>query len=198
MKDIKVIILERIRRMELIMSIISLLLGIIMVIFPQKTMSVICYAIAGAILIYGVIDIISYFTSKSYEGNFSLTLLRGVVASVIGIIIFIKPQLLSTFIPIVLGILLIIDGITSIQKSVFLKNNNIYFWHISMVESILTLAFGIFVLINPLSVETAIIICLGIAFIWYGITSIWNYLYVQKKINFIRQAEAKNEIIDIE
>ena len=179
------------------MAVISLVLGIIMVIFPQKTMSVICYVIAGAILLYGVIDIISYFTSKSYEGNFSLTLLRGVVASVIGIIIFIRPSYLSTFIPIVLGILLIIDGITSIQKSVFLKNNNVYFWHISMIESILTLALGIFVLINPLSAQTDIIISAGISFIWYGITSVWNYLYVQKKINFIREAEAKNEIIDI-
>lgn len=191
-------LLERIRRMELLMAMISLILGVIMVIFPQKTMSVICYVIAGAILLYGVIDIISYFTSKSYEGNFSLTLLRGVVASVIGIIIFIRPSYLSTFIPIVLGILLIIDGITSIQKSVFLKNNNVYFWHISMTESILTLALGIFVLINPLSAQTAIIICLGISFIWYGITSVWNYLYVQKKINFIREAELKNEIIDID
>ena len=191
-------LLERIRRMELLMAVISLILGVIMVIFPQKTMSVICYVIAGAILLYGVIDIISYFTSKSYEGNFSLTLLRGVVASVIGIIIFIRPSYLSTFIPIVLGILLIIDGITSIQKSVFLKNNNVYFWHISMIESILTLALGIFVLINPLSAQTAIIICLGISFIWYGITSVWNYLYVQKKINFIREAELKNEIIDID
>ena len=191
-------ILESIRRMELLMAMISLILGVIMVIFPQKTMSVICYVIAGAILLYGVIDIISYFTSKSYEGNFSLTLLRGVVASVIGIIIFIRPSYLSTFIPIVLGILLIIDGITSIQKSVFLKNNNVYFWHVSMIESILTLALGIFVLINPLSAQTAIIICLGISFIWYGITSVWNYLYVQKKINFIREAELKNEIIDID
>ena len=191
-------LLERIRRMELLMAVISLILGVIMVIFPQKTMSVICYVIAGAILLYGVIDIISYFTSKSYEGNFSLTLLRGVVASVIGIIIFIRPSYLSTFIPIVLGILLIIDGITSIQKSVFLKNNNVYFWHINMIESILTLALGIFVLINPLSAQTAIIICLGISFIWYGITSVWNYLYVQKKINFIREAELKNEIIDID
>lgn len=191
-------LLERIRRMELLMAVISLILGVIMVIFPQRTMSVICYVIAGAILLYGVIDIISYFTSKSYEGNFSLTLLRGVVASVIGIIIFIRPSYLSTFIPIVLGILLIIDGITSIQKSVFLKNNNVYFWHISMIESILTLALGIFVLINPLSAQTAIIICLGISFIWYGITSVWNYLYVQKKINFIREAELKNEIIDID
>ncbi len=191
-------LLEKIRRMELLMAVISLILGVIMVIFPQKTMSVICYVIAGAILLYGVIDIISYFTSKSYEGNFSLTLLRGVVASVIGIIIFIRPSYLSTFIPIVLGILLIIDGITSIQKSVFLKNNNVYFWHISMIESILTLALGIFVLINPLSAQTAIIICLGISFIWYGITSVWNYLYVQKKINFIREAELKNEIIDID
>ena len=190
-------LLDRIRRMELLMAVISLVLGIIMVIFPQKTMSVICYVIAGAILLYGVIDIISYFTSKSYEGNFSLTLLRGVVVSVIGIIIFIRPSYLSTFIPIVLGILLIIDGITSIQKSVFLKNNNVYFWHISMIESILTLALGIFVLINPLSAQNAIIICLGISFIWYGITSVWNYLYVQKKINFIREAELKNEIIDI-
>lgn len=191
-------LLERIRRMELLMAVISLILGVIMVIFPQKTMSVICYVIAGAILLYGVIDIISYFTSKSYEGNFSLTLLRGVVASVIGIIIFIRPSYLSTFIPIVLGILLIIDGITSIQKSVFLKNNNVYFWHINMIESILTLALGIFVLINPLSAQNAIIICLGISFIWYGITSVWNYLYVQKKINFIREAELKNEIIDID
>lgn len=180
------------------MSIISLVLGIVMVIYPEKTMSVICYVIAGAILVYGIIDIISYFTAKAYNGAFSLTLLKGVVAAVIGIIIFINPKYLATFIPIVLGILLIIDGITSIQKSVFLKNNNVYFWHVSMVESIITFAFGIFVLINPLSVERAIIICLGIAFIWYGISSIWNYLYVQKKINFLRQAEEKNDIIDID
>lgn len=197
MRDIKVKILERIRRMELLMSIISLLIGVVMVIYPGKTMSIICYAIAAAILIYGIIDIISYFTAKSYDGAFSLTLIKGVIASVIGIVIFINPKYLATFIPIVLGILLIIDGITSIQKSVFLKNNNVYFWHVSMVESIITFAFGIFVLINPLKAHTAIIICLGIAFIWYGISSIWNYLYVQKKINFLRQAEAKNDIIDI-
>lgn len=191
-------ILERIRRMEILMAVVSLLIGVIMVIYPQKTMSIICYAIAAAILIYGIVDIISYFTAKSYDGAFSLTLLKGIIASVIGIVIFINPKYLATFIPIVLGILLIIDGITSIQKSVFLKNNNIYFWHISMIESIITFAFGIFVLINPLNVEKAIIICLGIAFIWYGISSVWNYLYVQKKINFLRQAEAKNDIIDID
>ena len=191
-------ILERIRRMELLKAVISLLLGIVIVIFPKVTMTVICYAIAGAILIYGIIDIVSYFTSKTYDGSFTLTLLKGVVATVIAIVIFIRPSYLSTFIHIVVGILLVIDGITSIQKSVFLKNNNIYFWHVSMVESILTFAIGIFILIKPLSAEIAVIICLGIAFIWYGITSIWNYFYVQKKINFLREAEAKNEVIDVE
>lgn len=191
-------ILERIRRMELLMAVISLLLGIVMVIYPEKTISVICYIIAGAILIYGIIDIVSYFTAKSYEGAFSLSLIKGIIASVIGIVIFIKPQYLITFIPIVMGILLIIDGITSIQKSVFLKNNNIYFWHVSMIESIITFALGVFVLVKPFDVERAIIICLGIAFIWYGISSVWNYLYVQKKINFLRHAEEKNEIIDID
>ncbi len=180
------------------MSVISLLIGIIMVIYPEKTISVICYGIAAAVVIYGIIDIISYFTAKSYDGAFSLTLIKGVVAAVIGIIIFIRPRYLITFIPIVMGVLLIIDGINSVQKSVYLKNNNVYFWHISMIESIITFALGIFVLIKPLTVDKAIIICLGIAFIWYGVSSFWNYLYVQKKINFLKQAEIKNDIIDLE
>lgn len=45
-------------------SLAYIVLGIVTVVFPQKVLDVLCYALGGAMTVYGLFNIISFFVNR--------------------------------------------------------------------------------------------------------------------------------------
>lgn len=60
-------------------SLAYIVLGIVTVVFPQKVLDVLCYALGGAMTVYGLFNIISFFVDR--EGGMYFELVIGVIST---------------------------------------------------------------------------------------------------------------------
>ena len=98
---------------DFLAAIIGIAAGVLLVIFPQESLNVITYGIGIISLVYGVLRIISYFRNKSLSPFFAGELFLGIVLVAIGLFSFLNPGGIFAVLPIVLGILVLVEGIST-------------------------------------------------------------------------------------
>ena len=124
-------------------------LGILLVIFPDKVANIAGY-IAGALGIgFGVTKIIGYF-SKSPEKKvtvFGLTI--GILFALAGIYIITRPHIVSNFIVSVFGVIIMVDGISKMKNALNLKKSGMKNYLAIFITAVVELVLGIVFIINP-------------------------------------------------
>lgn len=105
----------------LLSAAVSIILGIVLIVYPVKTSLLICY-IAGALLLFGgVVALIRYITSRGEPFFFRYDLFVALVLILFGCFVIFESDLVIAFIPVVIGIILLANGLLSIQKAFNLK-----------------------------------------------------------------------------
>lgn len=165
---------------QILLSIIYIVLGFVLLIYPQATASFLCYGIGICCLIFGIIRFFSYFQGKKQGNTFFLDPFLGIVFLIIAIFTLFFQPLVISILPIILGIIVLMDSFLLFQRSTLLKTSGIPQWKFSLILSILILILGITLIINPFSSAMFMIQFLGITIILDGITIILNAFYFSK------------------
>ena len=114
-------IFRDVRNNFLLTAIVSVLIGLVLVLFPVRTTFMICN-IAGILLIVcGIINIIRYVTSKGEAFFIRYDLVVGVILCLAGLFVITQSHLIISFIPTIVGIVLLINGIINLKKAFHLK-----------------------------------------------------------------------------
>ena len=82
----------------IIASLAYLVLGFVMVLFPNSVSNVLCYALGIVLTVYGLFNIITFFISR--DSNLYFELIVGVTATAFGIFTLFSPNIVSFFIPV--------------------------------------------------------------------------------------------------
>ncbi|MBQ2828079.1 MAG: DUF308 domain-containing protein [Clostridia bacterium] len=160
-------------------------LGILLVIFPDKVANIAGY-IAGALGIgFGVTKIIGYF-SKSPEKKvtvFGLTI--GILFALAGIYIITRPHIVSNFIVSVFGVIIMVDGISKMKNALNLKKSGLKNYLAIFITAVVELVLGIVFIINPgLGLHTMLRI-IGVVLIIAGISNLVTFIGVTKEYKTI-------------
>ena len=158
---------------DYMMSILGILAGLLLVIFPQQSVDVVTYAIGAISLVYGVMRLVSFFRNRSVSFLFVGDLILGIVLLGIGIFSFTNPGGIFAFLPIVLGIIVLIEGISKIQRAWMLKRNFYQRWQAAMLIGIAIAALGVVLIFNPFGALVVTVRILGVILIIDGITGLW-------------------------
>lgn len=179
---------EKTKKFEVLLYVCCLAIGIWLLIQQKDALNIICWVLGVALIVYGVFVTIGFFTDSSGTNEDQLSnyaLAKGVVFSVMGVLVITSFWFVDIFAAII-GILLIINGIISLQKALYLRRtvgDNYDGWKIAVINAVITAAFGIVLIF--ISTTDIIAIFIGIGLVWYGVSSIVNYAAVQRKINII-------------
>ena len=160
-------------------------LGILLVIFPDKVANIAGY-IAGALGIgFGVTKIIGYF-SKSPEKKvtvFGLTI--GIIFALAGIYIITRPHIVSNFIVSVFGVIIMVDGISKMKNALNLKKSGMKNYLAIFITATVELVLGIVFIINPgLGLHTMLRI-IGVVLIIAGVSNLVTFIGVTKEYKTI-------------
>ena len=145
---------------DYMMSILGILAGLLLVIFPQQSVDV-------------VMRMVSFFRNRSVSFLFVGDLILGIVLLGIGIFSFTNPGGIFAFLPIVLGIIVLIEGISKIQRAWMLKRNFYQRWQAALLIGIAIAALGVVLIFNPFGALVITVRILGIILIVDGITGLW-------------------------
>lgn len=111
----------------------------------------------------------SYGNVKVFQGD----LITGLISTIIGIFIIARAELVVSVFPFVLGIVIAVNGVLNIGKSLELKALGYKKWVAVLVMAVLTAALGLLLVFNPLKAADFAISLVGIGLIVTGICDIW-------------------------
>lgn len=163
-------------------SILTLVVGIMLAIYPGDTLSIITKVIGAFLMVFGVVQIINYFRNAKEDRMASASFALGVILFAIGLYIFINDSSLTNIVTTIIGILICIKSIYKIQLAIGLKEYS-ESWKYNFVSGLIVLSIGLIVIFYPLETASTILRVIGIALIISSIYEIIESVVVIKKID---------------
>ena len=167
---------------SLVTTFITLVLGIILAIIPTQSLEIIVRVISILIIVIGGYLLVDYLRSSKDKQNISYSLAIGIIAIVIGLILFLNPSVPAKFVVVVVGILLIIKGIYKLQLSLNIRSLTDK-WKYNFLVSLVIITIGILLIIYPYNSISLFLRIIGIILIIESVIEIMESINVQKSAN---------------
>ena len=169
----------------LIMNVAMVILGIIMVLFPDTINGLICQGIGAVLCIWGVIRIVKYIMARAETVFGSFGLVQGVAMLGFGIFLLANPNFFVGFIDMILAIVLLVMAVIKVQYAFdFLKLNSSKWW-IHLLGAVIMAVLGVMALTKPFSAANIVMILIGCGLIFSGL---WDLVSVIRMSVFVKRA----------
>ncbi len=164
----------------IISSVIYLVIGLVLIIWPDAARQIIIYAIGAAALLYGGYRIVDFFVRKEHLANsVQLGVALGIACLLLGLFLIFKVDLVVSLLAAVIGVAVIIDSVLRLQISLNLRYFGAQYWVLLLVTSLVTLGFGILLLFNPFTAVRVATIVAGVLLLIDGGLTLWGVLQSQ-------------------
>ncbi|MBQ1495751.1 MAG: DUF308 domain-containing protein [Bacilli bacterium] len=180
---------------SILFSIIFILIGSFLLARPEDAIHLVSYALGIILIAWGVISVVSFFTDKESQNYLEFGFILGVFVLIFGIIILVKPDTIASIIPLLLGIWMLINGVTKLSYSLTLNNNKSALS--SIIISLIIVLLGILLIINPFQGAQKLVQILGISILVYSLLDLIECFSIKRVIKKSKKLENKN-VIDAE
>ena len=175
---------KKIKWSIIILAVAYMVLGVVIIISPGKTLNIFSYILAATLIVFGTINLIQYMRTDAMEVFNKYDLVIGFSSIIGGVLIITNVDKFQNIILIALGFMVMISGILKFQNSVNLMRLKANNWHITFGMAIINIVFGVILLINPFAIELFLVL-LGIGFIFSGLTDIIVTLMISSTLSKI-------------
>ena len=161
---------RRIRLNFLLTSVLSCILGLLLITSPGTAMRTVCLLVGWTRVISGAASLFTALLSRGQPvGQGELVL--GLVQLATGLVVLMRPGFLMSLVGIVVGFVLLIHGIHDIQHARESKALG-YEWKLSMGVGIVAVVMGIIVMVNPFSTMETLLRIAGVFLLVDGVADL--------------------------
>lgn len=172
---------------SIIFSIIFILIGAFLLARPEDAIHLVSYALGIILLLWGAISIVQFFTDKESQNYLDFGFVVGVFVFIFGIIVLVKPNTIASIIPLLLGIWMLINGVTKLSYALTLnKQNNAAG---SIIISVLIIILGILLIFNPFAGAQTLVQILGVIIIIYSALDLAECFAIKRVIKKDKTSE---------
>ena len=175
----------------MLLSIAYIVIGMMLLIMPQTSLLWICYAFGAVVLLTGIVCLIQYARIRGTGFTAPFMLVGGVITAGLGIFTLAKPQVVASFLPIVFGIFIVVDGLSRIGSAIDLAKRKGQKWWVLLLLSIVSVALGILLVLHPFGAAVSVVMGCGILLILEGAMNLGCILYAAMELRTLdRMANA--------
>lgn len=160
---------------DIIVSLLFILFGIMLIARPETIMSIISILLGLICIMAGALKGIDYFSSGKTD-NYLLAI--AIVAIIAGIIIMFCADIILSIFRILIALWIIYSGIVNLQTTIIWKDYKSKLWLVTLLLSVATILAGIYILVN----NGAMLQIVGGIVVVYGIIDILESAIFIKKI----------------
>ena len=153
----------------IIMSSMLCLLGIILIIAPDFSISLLGILCGSILVVFGVIRLVGYFSKDLFRLAFQYDLVFGILMLVIGSVVLVRPDGVLNFVCIALGISILADALFKIQIAMESKRFGIKEWWLIFDTAIIAGIFGLILIFRPAEGSSLLTVLFGVALLSEGI-----------------------------
>jgi len=173
-----------------ISAIISIVIGVLLLVFPEKSLITISRVIACIIVLSGLSIIVSQIFEYGLNG---LGIVVGGVLAIIGIWIFRAPDAIVSIIPIAIGVILVVHGVQDLGLALEgLKAKADRAW-LPFIFATLNILLGIVCIAAAFKVVAITVQIIGIMLIYDGLTDFGIVHKVRKATGSIVDGKITHE-----
>ena len=166
----------------MLLSIAYIVIGMMLLIMPQTSLLWICYAFGAVVLITGIACLIQYARIRGTGFAAPFMLVGGVITAGLGIFTLAKPQVVASFLPVVFGIFIVVDGLSRIGSAIDLAKRKGQKWWVLLLLSIVSVALGILLVLHPFGAAVSLVMVCGILLIVEGAMNLGCILYAAMEL----------------
>jgi len=174
--------LKNVKKDMILVTVFQLLAGILLLVFSNAVVRLVSYICAAVLLIYGIMHAMTYF--KQETGNpGQYDLVKGIIGIAAGVILLIRPGILSGILFTILAIVIILDSVTKLQDALDLRKLNYQNWWIMMLLAIIMAVMGLVILFNPFGTASMLVSFVGVVLVLNAAVDLWDIFYISKKVD---------------
>lgn len=158
-------------------------LGAVLFLYPALALNLVCSGIGMVVLVFGLMKLLSYFRAKTDGLMKQLDLVIGIILSVLGIFILIKPGLIAAMLPFAVGVYIFFDAVLNIRQALELKHVEYERWWSMLIIAVVMVVIGIIMLCNPFKTAALTVKVVGAIFFCRGISNIITVWFTEKQVS---------------
>lgn len=163
----------------IVRGIVSVIFGIIVVIYPLGAATVLALFFGAYAFADGIFALASIISSRAARTHFWALLFEGIVGIAVGIVTFFLPEITLFGLIILISVWAVVTGISEIIVAIKLRKI-IEGEFLMIISGLLSIVFGILVLMKPLAGMFVTVFLIGIYAIMFGIQFIFFGISMRK------------------
>ena len=160
-------------------AVLALLLGLLLVLAPNRSIRLLCTVLGAALLVTGLIYLFTWL-AKRRDGFPAWFLIPGLILAALGLWLLTSPGSVIVLIQFSVAAVLIFHGVIDLQGAVSLARLGIPNWWVDLVLAVLTVVLGGVVLLNPFGTMEAMTMLIGASLVYDGASDLYLIYRVSK------------------
>ena len=118
---------------ELVTAVAYIVIGVLLALNPDMSATLICSGIGICALAYGAFTLLMYFLRSRDVDSSRLNLPIGIAFAALGVFCLIAPTVVLSIIPLLFGVVLLIDGAGKLGRALELRRSGFNGWGVMLV-----------------------------------------------------------------
>ncbi len=129
-------------------SVLFLVIGGIMIFFPQINIMNFVYVMGGFLLVAGAWEVTRYFLREEYRNIANFDFSAGVMLLIAGVVLIVRAEAAAAFMYMMFGALVLVQGVTLLQHTFALKALKSIGWIVTLILSAALVLFAAAILLD--------------------------------------------------
>lgn len=166
----------------IMISILFCMLGVMLMIVPDFSLSLLCKIGGGILILFGLVKIIGYCSKDLYQLAFQYDLAFGILLIALGAVFILRTEKMVNVLCLLMGMCILADALLKIQVSIDAKAFGISKWWLILTAAIITGVIGFLLIFRPSESAQIVMILFGAAIFTEGILNLITILTAVKII----------------
>lgn len=146
-----------------------IVLGLVLALYPGLSGTVFVWLLAAAALIFALVRLIAYFRLRRQGFSAPGDLTAAIIGGILGIFFLTSPHIVLSFLPLVLGLLFLVDGVGKLPLLMETRKAGTPLPTPLLLSTLVPIILGVVMIANPFGVTQLVIRIFGIGLLADGI-----------------------------
>lgn len=180
----------------LVLTLLVMLLGICLVIWPDISAGVLCNVCGAVLVALGAVRIACYFRRGISILWHRYELPLGLLDALMGVYFFSHPANVLLLLPVIVGIVILVDSVFKLQTALELHSFGVKNWWVTLTLSILSILVAIFLIRNPFEGTMTLMVYLGVSLVIDSVQGLVFIHNVAKDVRKLAPIEAEFQEVE--
>lgn len=179
-------------------ALISIVIGIVYLVWPQLTQNVFCIIAGSALIVFGFGLFIYHLASMRRRDYLMNEMIIGLILVLVGFLFIFKSEALFDILGTILGVVVVSHGLINIQESFLLKRCGDKRWFVFLLISLLFVIVGLVILFVPGIEDSLFSILLGVSLVVAGLFEIVVFFILRKYVRDLDETDGETIVVSLD